>query len=51
LFKVVGPNVVPELAEESLVGVVVSACLGIGDLKIGAELRRDAEKEIAKSDQ
>lgn len=43
-FKVVRPDVVPELPEQSFVGVVVCVCLRIGNLKIGTKLIRDGEK-------
>ncbi len=38
---------VPELAQEGVVGVVVSVGLGVGDLEIGAELGGEGRKEVA----
>ena len=43
-FKVVRPDVVPELSKQSFVGVVVGVGLRIGNLKISTKLRRDGEK-------
>lgn len=40
LFEVVGVDVVPELAEESVVGVVVEVGLGVGHLEVGAGLAK-----------
>jgi hypothetical protein len=46
-LEVVGVDVVPELAQEGVVGVVVSVGLGVGDLEIGAELGGEGRKEVA----
>lgn len=43
-FEVVSPDVVPELAKKTLVGVVVSVGLRVGDLEVCAELEGEEEE-------
>ena len=45
-FKVVGVDVVPELAEEGVVGVVLDVGLLVGDLEVEAALGEDGGEEI-----
>jgi len=40
----------PELAKEDLIGVVLNIGLGVGNLKIGAELERKEKIKIAEND-
>lgn len=51
LFEVVSIDVVPELPEEGLVGMVVNVGLRVGDLEIGASLIKIGKEEIAGCDQ
>jgi len=43
-------DVMPELAKEDLIGVVLNIGLGVGNLKIGAELERKEKIKIAEND-
>ncbi len=44
-FEVVRPDVVPELSEESLVGVVVRVGLRVGDLEVDAGLGEEGRRD------
>lgn len=44
-FKVVCPDVVPELSEESFVGVVVGVCLRVGHLEVDAALEGEGKRD------
>lgn len=51
LFEVVRVDMVPELPEEGLVGMVVNVSLRVGDLEIGASLIKIGKEQIAGCDQ
>jgi hypothetical protein len=48
-FEVVRPDMMPELPEQALVGVVVGVGEGVGDLEADAELMGERKKEIGKA--
>lgn len=49
LLEVVRPDVMPELAKQSFIGLVVGVGLGIGNLKVGAELMESGRERSSKT--